>query len=138
MWLTTTRGHFSTVKNQDDGESLLVRARARADLEALTELPPMQRYSDQIVETPEADYPFRIWSVNPVSFAAAVSEMIREEIDYAAFKTAVAEDDPERARTYMDAWFAFLSIEQEGREDEDGDFDLGRPFYPVSFRGGGR
>ncbi len=38
MWITTTRGFFSVLAHCDQPEMVLVRARAREDLESLAEL----------------------------------------------------------------------------------------------------
>jgi len=68
MWLMTTRGFFSVVQHFDDAEKVLIRARAREDLESLCELAEMTLVdasasglsADAIIEMEDADYRYRL------------------------------------------------------------------------------
>src|SRR5436190_2792927 len=55
MWLFTTQGFYSVVAHRRDPDRLLVRARAREDLDALRDqIPELRIFSD-----PHADYRWR-------------------------------------------------------------------------------
>lgn len=107
MWLFTPRGFFSVVADHDVPDSVLVRARAREDLEALREVAPHV----EIRETPGRDYRFRTtlsrtdWSVALVVLAA--------EINYANFKDEVARRQGSgRATVYGRVWSTLLELQR--------------------------
>src|SRR5256886_15123297 len=55
MWVFSTRGFYSVVRDRDDANYVLVRARVGADLERLREvLPDLRPWHD-----PSADYAWR-------------------------------------------------------------------------------
>lgn len=89
MWLITTAGFYSVVQKPWDREAgtLTIRARARADLEALrnSHLPDL----GEIVESANTDYRFRAQAPK-VSVAETARRMIAG-IDYDNFKSAVGE-----------------------------------------------
>ena len=117
MWLTTTRGFYSAVQHRDDPLTLVIRARARGDLERLCELPSMQIYADAITTVSPADYPWRIPAVATGNWQRAVEALVKE-IDYPNFKDAVKAKMPGggvRATTYLGAWSAYRRIEDEGK-----------------------
>lgn len=114
MWLMTPRGFYSAVQHRDDDELIVVRARAREDLERLLE---GQTFGD-IDFTPKADYPYRVEMVRS-DWNGLVGEMVME-IDYGNFKDAVNDRlGVERAATYMGVWSQLRKIEHEGREPEE-------------------
>jgi hypothetical protein len=104
----TPRGFYSVVRNRDADSYLLIRARAREDLERLCEIEEMNKYATEIVDTPPptADYGYRIWRVLPDDWTAAL-ETMTSEITYGNFKKAI---EPKRASVYMRVWSALLSI----------------------------
>lgn len=99
MWIFTTSGFYSIVRHRQNPKHLLVRARARADLEKFVrEAPPLEG-EILILETPDADYPFRC-----EVHADVVADWIDAEvtlIDYDNFKAAVPRT---RARVYGKVW----------------------------------
>ena len=106
MWLITTRGFYSVVEHRDDPDVLLVRARAREDLEALSPLIP----DLEIVEHAGSDYRFRA-SVARGDWQE-VLEQLTAEIDYGNFKNAVATRvGRERAATYGDVWGTLMRLQ---------------------------
>lgn len=134
MWLVTTRGFYSAVEHRDDPTKVMVRARARKDLESLAELwsekvqevtkSTRQELPDwhgqvKIIDTPPpADYPCRaildknVWDL-------LVMELLKE-ITYPNFKDGVKETGAtNRARTYMSVWSALRKIETENRRPEE-------------------
>ena len=130
MWLFTTRGFYSAVQHREDPRVVLVRARARKDLERLLELPTFttakgdpRKDNPQILETPKADYPVRIL-VEKARWAAAMLDL-GDEITYDNFKNAVKDRAPtkregyRRSGTYMGVWSQMRKIEHEDREREE-------------------
>lgn len=107
MWVTTTRGFFSVVAHHDLPEMVLVRARAREDLESLAELiGPLE-----IQATPERDYAFR--AVVPRERWSAGLVLLASEIDYPNFKNAVAERQGHaRADVYARVWWALTELQR--------------------------
>jgi hypothetical protein len=84
MWLFTTAGFFSIVAK--GGRDFQVRARARKDLVRLNHTAKLRL---EIIETPHADYRFRV-----EASAAEVQRMLFAlflGIDYSNFKSAVGE-----------------------------------------------
>jgi len=103
MWLITPIGFFSVVQKPDDAEAgtLTVRARVRADLEALKRdaLPGLGPISESRVN----DYRFRAKAPRS-EVAAAMAGMI-ERLDYGNFKSEVAKRQGHgRAGLYHDVW----------------------------------
>lgn len=83
MWLFTNRGFYSVVQDPSVPEMFQVRARRKADLEALDSLIP----GLEIVELPHRDYPCRIYVEREV-WEGVVVELTRD-IDYGNFKDSV-------------------------------------------------
>lgn len=111
MWLFTTQGFYSVVAHRRDPDKLLVRARAREDLEALREqIPEIRIHSDR-----EADYRWRA-VVSRAEWVKAVA-LLAASIDYDNFKAAVAErQGSARHRVYQHVWGELLSL-QNGEGD---------------------
>ena len=109
MWVFTTQGFYSVVAHRDDPERVIVRARAREDLEALREqIPSLRIFSDA-----EADYRWRA-IVSRAEWVAAVA-LLAASVDYPNFKSAVAErQGVERERVYSRVWAELLELQQEG------------------------
>jgi hypothetical protein len=107
MWVVTTRGFYSVVAHRDDPEMVLVRVRAREDLEALDELiGPLE-----ILTTPERDYGFR--ATVPRERWSQALVLLASEIDYPNFKNAVAaKQGHERAVTYHRVWSDLLELQR--------------------------
>lgn len=103
MWLMTATGFYSIVQKPWDKEdgTLTVRARARADLEALRArgLPEL----GEVKEDADADYRFRAQATK-----AAVARALHDQvtaINYDNFKTAVGRrQGAGRARVYHEVW----------------------------------
>jgi hypothetical protein len=103
MWMMTTRGFFSAVEDRNDRDLIIVRARVRDDLVQLRKILDMHsRRKPNILETPDADYPFRMVLARGV-WASALSKMALG-IDYDNFKDAVKAKDPKRADVYLTVW----------------------------------
>ncbi len=107
MWVVSTRGFFSVVQDDDDPTCVLIRARVRADLDALREiLPTVEPWHDSA-----ADYAWRA-RVARSEWAYALG-VLAGEIDYRNFKNAVAErQGRERAGVYGEVWGVLCDLQR--------------------------
>lgn len=110
MWLITTTGFYSIVEKPWDktGGTLTLRARARADLEALRAagLPEL----GEVLEDADADYRFRAQAPK-AAVARAVQTQV-SAIDYDNFKSAVGKrQGHERERIYHNTWHSLHEIQ---------------------------
>lgn len=100
MWIYTTRGFFSIVKNYENPSEMLVRARLRGDLERLREAWPTLTPTR---ETNRRDYRFR--AAIPAREFPLLMSKLASEVDYMNFKDAVAaRHSPLRSDLYHDVW----------------------------------
>jgi hypothetical protein len=111
MWLITPVGFFSVVRKPTDiqSETLTVRSRVRADLEALKTqyLPEL----GAIQESQVNDYRFR--ATAPQAAVAAAMAQLVENLDYANFKDEVkARQGPARARLYHQVWDVLYRLQR--------------------------
>lgn len=106
MWLFTTRGFYSVVRNRHGrSPALMIRSRSVADLEALRAILPKQDRGTPIHETTGSDYPCRIFVSR-----RAYRHLLRrlgDEITYENFKNACP---PERKAVYGRVWSVLLSF----------------------------
>jgi hypothetical protein len=106
MWLLTTRGFYSAVAARDEPDTMIVRARVRLDLEALSPLVG----DAPILEHAGSDYAYRV-RVPRDTWSSAVDALTRE-IDYPNFKDAVrARQGYDRARLYQTIWSTLYSLQ---------------------------
>ena len=82
MWIFTTSGFISAVRNPND-RTIIVRARDKTSLKNLA-----STFDLVIQHTPEADYPYRLY-LGHDQFAEWVDMQVKT-IDYNNFKSAVA------------------------------------------------
>jgi hypothetical protein len=110
MWLITTTGFYSIVEKPWDraAGTLTVRARAKADLEALR-LAGLPELGD-IREDPGADYRYRAQAPR-AAVARAVQAQV-EGINYDNFKSAVGKrQGSARAHLYHGVWDVLYRIQ---------------------------
>lgn len=117
MWVMTTEGFYSVVKHRHNRHWLLVRARAKEDLEKLVEridqlpsgLADGRPLRGQIRSVSPSDYEYRMW-VERVAMARIMDE-VTSTIDYDNFKSAVSRRHSwERHDIYSRVWGVLLSI----------------------------
>lgn len=111
MWLITTQGFLSVVQNADakaPHEALLVRGRVREDLDHFADFVARHGERSGVVETPEADYGYRLTTARAV-FAAYLADQV-DALTYPNFKNEVAKTDPDRAHVYMGVWTALRRL----------------------------
>ncbi len=106
MWLLTTQGFYSVVEDRGSPDHVLVRARAREDLEALqVQVPDLSIWEDSA-----ADYRFRA-RLSRVEWIQAVAQMAAA-VDYDNFKNAVRDrQGSARAQLYSTVWAALRALQ---------------------------
>jgi len=113
MWFISKYGFVSVVEHRDKPGSVIVRARARNDLEQLCELAEQEGIpsfgEDQIEETLGADYHYRLAA--PVESWKQIACQVAEWIDYDNFKALMAKHQPERAEIYSQVWTDLMKIQ---------------------------
>lgn len=110
MWLFTDIGFFSVVAHRDRRDTLLVRARARKDLQALRDrhLPDLELH-----ENAGSDYRWRAYVFR--SDWEHIAAALAASIDYPNFKDAVAErQGPDRIELYHDVWAVMHRLQMRG------------------------
>lgn len=95
MWVFLSDAFLSVVAHRDQPDKLLVRARARGDIERVFP-------GAQVTETRAADYRFR--STLPRQEVAQAMAAQVQGIQYDNFKNSVRE--PDRHDAYFEAWGA--------------------------------
>lgn len=111
MWLATKLGFYSIVQNQppDDGDAAIyhVEAQAREDLENLLFATALQ---NEIIESPEADYRYRIIASPPEIFE--ILSVLAESVDYDNFPEALANnpEQQQKLETYQRFWKSRLPM----------------------------
>lgn len=106
MWLFTKHGFYSATRSKTTKGFMQIRARCRGDLENL-----QQRFglSGKIIETPEADYRWRIlcrpstWEMLAVKLA--------QDVDYSNFKNSVGDDQHDKP--LMAVWSAMHRFQED-------------------------
>ena len=109
MWIFTTIGFFSVVADPGHPRMLKIRARTRADLEALRRrhLPDIE-----IVETHHTDYRYRALVHRDEWIHAA--QALAAEVDYPNFKNAVAQrQGVGRAKLYGEIWLLMYGLQRD-------------------------
>lgn len=126
MWIHTKDGFFSVTTNQRDetGQTLMVRARVRGDLDKLLERvlaikPPFfhQGMLPKIIETKTSDYRYRVILARTV-WAEYLVEMT-DDLDYTNVKGTLARGDKPRANAMMACWSAMADLQPGGPFGQD-------------------
>src|SRR4051812_20974727 len=108
MWLMTPRGFFSVVAHRDDPTALMVRGRARDDLESLAELDRTL----EIQHTPRGDYAWRA-IVSRDAWSRLLTTLVAE-VDYPDFKSEVGRvQGVERASLYARVWMVLRELQRK-------------------------
>jgi hypothetical protein len=108
VWVLTPRGFYSVVANLDDPETVLVRARAREDLDELADV----LGTLFIRETPDGDYRWRAVVTRRAWTGALI--LMAAEIDYPNFKAEVGRRQGHgRASVYAEVWATLRGLQEE-------------------------
>lgn len=111
MWIITTQGFLSVVRNLDSrgpGDALLVRGRAIEDLADFAAFSARRGAPTDVKRTPDADYEFRL-TASRETLAAFLAERVGS-LDYANFKDEIGNTDAHRAHVYMEVWEALRGL----------------------------
>ena len=110
MWLFTRYGFYSVVQDKLDDQRVQVRARVRADLEALQRSAAGELRDVEIIMTPHADYRYRI--VVPRAQWCTVAGRLSNDIDYVNFKNEV-HGEADRDDAYLAVWSAMNRLQSK-------------------------
>jgi hypothetical protein len=112
MWLFTRYGFFSVTVSKQDPSKMQIRARSKADLERLAEFAKDKMGADlgEIIETPHADYHYRL-IVGPSTWGQ-LAVKLADDVDYSNFKNEIR--DPYRHALYEEVWFTMLKLQRRG------------------------
>jgi hypothetical protein len=121
MWVTTKRGFFSVVQHRDAEHLLLIRSRARVDLEnLLADLREDGRLvvDLEISEDPKADYRFRLVLARALWTRWLTAQVA--DLDYDSHckeeMTKAPLNEVGRYGWYLDCWTAGHRFQERGRE----------------------
>jgi hypothetical protein len=117
MWVFTLDGFYSVVqKDRDKGtEKVHVRSRNRHDLERFIQRMNIQ---DKVIETPNADYPFRVISTRWIW--GEYLEQMAKMITYDNFKHEIEiQDGMARAHIYLRVWHGLRDLMEHAKKSED-------------------
>jgi len=110
MWIFLNNSFLSIVDNMDDptGETLLVRARFKGDLEAVfTDFSSLDLL--EVEETPDADYRFRTRLPRHCVASAIAQDILN--INYPNFKDSIPEGQPNRYTAYVQTWAVMSKVQ---------------------------
>ena len=102
MWIVLNNSFLSIVKNRNDKNELLVRARVSGDIKKVF-------IDADVFEDANADYKYRSYLDRKV-VANAISEELMN-INYDNFKSSVSKDDNMRNTAYMNVWSALNKMQ---------------------------
>ena len=102
MWIVLNKSFLSIVKNRNNENQLLVRARVNGDIEKV--FPDADIFEDK-----DADYKYRSYIDREVVANAIGKELLN--INYDNFKSSVSKDDGIRGNAYMKVWIALNQMQ---------------------------
>lgn len=109
MWLFTTLGFFSCTRSAQDEAEYQIRARLEGDIRGLCEA---LHIPARIIETPDADYRWRI-IVDRETFGAIIAELA-ERVNYSNFKDAVHQmpGQESKGHPYLQVWSILRNLQE--------------------------
>ena len=103
MWIVLNKSFLSIVKNRNDENQLLVRARVKGDIEKVFE-------NADVFEDENADYKYRSYIDREIVSNVISNELLN--IDYDNFKNSVSKDELDRAQAYMNVWSSLNKLQR--------------------------
>ena len=103
MWIVLNNSFLSIVKNRNNDNELLVRARVKGDIEKVFD-------DADVFEDENADYKYRSY-ISRENVANVISNELLK-IDYDNFKSSVSKDDIDRSHAYMNVWSALNKLQR--------------------------
>lgn len=119
MWVASVYGWFSVSESSVEPGKIQVRARERADLEALQAATGI---ASPIIETPTADYRFRLL-VSRSAWVDVVAKTLAESVTYRNFKNAISATPGQRHKcpAYHEVWGVMEQFQPVGQTGKAGD-----------------
>jgi hypothetical protein len=113
MWLYLNTGFYSVVHKPPCKENeLLVRTRCKDDIDKLQKmLKGKYRYDGEVVESPKADYAYRMIVSREVLALFLATALL--DLDYDNFKNTVYGKDYQRHDAYMRCWEAMHAWQRD-------------------------
>ena len=112
MWVFNRDGFFSAVEHRDDNSKVMVRARAKEDIEnlysALQENHQLRGEDTAPVYTPDGDYHYRL-TVSKKVWGEYLNSAAND-LDYDNFKNSV-HGQSDRDSAYMGVWSAMYAFQ---------------------------
>lgn len=111
MWITTTAGFYSAVKDYDHENALLVRTRDRESAQVLVDaVATLCGHDVTIREGEGTDYPYRV-TVEREDFALWLADEARNYVDYSNFKYAAVQSRGKKwGDALLDVWVAMQKV----------------------------
>tara|TARA_B100000242_G_C42744976_1_gene347468 strand:+ start:100 stop:411 length:312 start_codon:yes stop_codon:yes gene_type:complete len=103
MWIVLNKSFLSIVKNRNNENELLVRARVKGDIEKVFE-------NADVFEDENADYKYRAY-IDRKNVADKISDELLK-INYDNFKNSVSKDEYNRKNAYMNVWSALNKLQK--------------------------
>ena len=103
MWIVLNKSFLSFVKNRNNENELLVRARVKGDIEKVFE-------NADVFEDENADYKYRAY-IDRKNVADKISDELLK-INYDNFKNSVSKDEYNRKNAYMNVWSALNKLQK--------------------------
>jgi len=103
MWIVLNKSFLSIVKNRNNENQLLVRARVKGDIEKVFE-------DADVFEDEKADYKYRSYIDREIVSNVISNELLN--IDYDNFKNSVSKDELDRAKAYMNVWSSLNKLQR--------------------------
>lgn len=112
MWIFTKNGFVSAVQHRSKPAILLVRARDRRSLEQLVDYTSTPDLPNEIIHTPDADYPYRT-EIEYRQFSRWLVDEVYN-LDYANYKDEVHHTrGDEFARPLHSVWSIMHEVEDD-------------------------
>jgi hypothetical protein len=102
MWIVLNKSFLSIVKNRNDKNTLLVRARVNGDINKVFQ-------DADVFEDANADYKYRSYIDRKIVANEISKELMN--INYDNFKNSVSKDDYARSNAYMNVWSALNKMQ---------------------------
>ena len=102
MWIVLNKSFLSIVKNRNNENQLLIRARVKGDIEKVFE-------DADVFENEKADYKYRSYIDREIVANVISNELLN--IDYDNFKNSVSKDEFDRAKAYMNVWSSLNKLQ---------------------------
>ena len=102
MWIVLNKSFLSIVKNRNDKNTLLVRARVKGDINKVFQ-------DADVFEDDNADYKYRSYIDRKIVANEISKELMN--INYDNFKSSVSKDDFTRINAYINVWSALNKMQ---------------------------